>query len=42
MIGGAAVGAMDDQEIVMPYNLQAGDLMVLTKPLGTQLAVNAF
>lgn len=42
MIGGAAVGAMDDADIIMPYNLREGDLMVLTKPLGTQPAVNAF
>lgn len=25
-----------------PYNCQIGDLLVLTKPLGTQLATNAF
>lgn len=42
MIGGAAVGVMDQSQLVMPYGLQAGDSLVLTKPLGTQLAVNAF
>ena len=26
----------------MPYNLQPDDVLVLTKPLGTQLAVNLF
>lgn len=27
-------------DIIMPENLVAGDVMVLTKPLGTQVAVN--
>lgn len=42
MIGGAAMASFDTQSIIFPYNLKEGDVMVLTKPLGTQMAVNAF
>lgn len=42
MIGGAAIATVPAQEVIMPTGLQEGDVMVLTKPLGTQLAVNAF
>jgi hydrogenase maturation factor len=35
MIGGAAISVINTSDVVMPYNLSKGDLMVLTKPLGT-------
>jgi len=42
MIGGAAVAAVSSHKVIMPNALQPNDLLVLTKPLGTQIAVNAF
>lgn len=42
MIGGAAIATVPQQSVIMPTGLQPDDLLVLTKPLGTQLAVNAF
>lgn len=42
MIGGAALASFNTESIIFPYNLKEGDIMVLTKPLGTQMAVNAF
>lgn len=41
IIGGVAQAICKSEDIIMPTNAQAGDLLVLTKPLGTQLAVNA-
>lgn len=42
IIGGAASAVCHRSELIMPYNAQEGDAIVLTKPLGTQLATNAF
>lgn len=41
IIGGVATACVPSEDIVMPDNAVAGDLLVLTKPLGTQVAVNA-
>lgn len=41
IIGGVAQAICRADDIIMPINAQAGNLLVLTKPLGTQLAVNA-
>jgi len=40
IIGGVAMSTVTDEEIIRPENGQVGDLLVLTKPLGTQVAVN--
>ncbi|TPP67238.1 Selenide water dikinase [Fasciola gigantica] len=40
MIGGVATSVCDDSEYIMPNRAEKGDLLVLTKPLGTQVAVN--
>lgn len=40
IIGGVAQSVCKMNEIIMPVNAVAGDVIVLTKPLGTQLAVN--
>lgn len=42
IIGGIATAVCNKSELIMPYYAQAGDSLVLTKPLGTQLATNAF
>ncbi|KAL9703068.1 hypothetical protein quinque_006586 [Culex quinquefasciatus] len=42
IIGGIATAVCHKSELIMPYNAQPGDALVLTKPLGTQLATNAF
>ena len=42
MIGGAGIACFNTESIIFPYNLKSGDVMILTKPLGTQMAVNAF
>lgn len=41
IIGGIATAVCHKSELIMPYHAQAGDSLVLTKPLGTQLATNA-
>ncbi|XP_077499861.1 inactive selenide, water dikinase-like protein isoform X1 [Amblyomma americanum] len=41
MIGGVASSVCKESEIISPDNAQPGDVLVLTKPLGTQVAVNA-
>ncbi|XP_022705097.1 selenide, water dikinase-like isoform X1 [Varroa jacobsoni] len=41
IIGGVATACVHREQIVMPDNGEAGDVLVLTKPLGTQVAVNA-
>lgn len=41
IIGGVASSVCRREEIVFPNRAQSGDLIVLTKPLGTQLATNA-
>lgn len=42
MIGGIATSICSKKEIIMPSNAEVGDIIVLTKPLGTQLATNAY
>jgi len=42
IIGGVATSVCPKDKIIMPYNAQVGDVLVLTKPLGTQVAVNAY
>lgn len=42
IIGGIATAVCHKSELILPYYAQAGDSLVLTKPLGTQLATNAF
>uniref|UniRef100_A0A182N387 PurM-like C-terminal domain-containing protein n=1 Tax=Anopheles dirus TaxID=7168 RepID=A0A182N387_9DIPT len=42
IIGGAATAVCHRSELIMPYNAMEGDAIVLTKPLGTQLATNAY
>lgn len=41
IIGGVAMAVCKEEEFILPVNAQVGDVIVLTKPLGTQLAVNA-
>ncbi|XP_074661872.1 inactive selenide, water dikinase-like protein [Tubulanus polymorphus] len=40
-IGGVATSVCQSNEFIMPDDAVAGDVLVLTKPLGTQVAVNA-
>jgi len=40
IIGGAATAVCTKDDFIMPTNAVAGDVIVLTKPLGTQVAVN--
>lgn len=42
IIGGVATTVSKDEEIIMPDNAQPGNAIILTKPLGTQLATNSF
>lgn len=42
MLGGIASAVVSKDEVIMPSNAKAGDHLVLTKPLGTQLATNAY
>lgn len=41
IIGGVATSVCTQNEIIIPENAIVGDVLVLTKPLGTQVAVNA-
>lgn len=41
MIGGAGIAAVSESEFLMPTRAEAGDVIIMTKALGTQLAVNA-
>lgn len=41
IVGGVASSVVSNNEFVMPENAVVGDVLVLTKPLGTQIAVNA-
>lgn len=41
MIGGVATSVSLNSEIILPYYAKDGDHLILTKPLGTQLATNA-
>jgi len=40
IIGGMATSVCSEQEFIMPVNAVDGDVIVLTKPLGTQVSVN--
>jgi len=40
MIGGEANAMCHSDEIIIPNSAQEGDILLLTKPLGTQVAVN--
>lgn len=42
IIGGIATSVCHESEILFPTAAQAGDVLVLTKPLGTQIATNAY
>lgn len=42
IIGGIASSLCTEAEIIMPSNAVDGDAIILTKPLGTQLATNAY
>lgn len=41
-IGGVATTACQANEFIMPDSAVVGDVLVMTKPLGTQVAVNAY
>ena len=40
IIGGVANVMVQESEFVRPNNGQEGDILILTKPIGTQPAVN--
>jgi len=40
IIGGTAMSACTEKEFIYPVSAVVGDVLVLTKPLGTQVAVN--
>ncbi len=40
MIGGTAISVSKKSEVIYPNNAKEGDLLILTKPLGTQVVVN--
>lgn len=42
IIGGVAKSICKDEDIIMPTGAVEGDVLVLTKPLGTQPAVNVY
>ncbi|KAL7741849.1 hypothetical protein ACLKA6_012066 [Drosophila palustris] len=42
IIGGIATAVCRKQDIILPSNGRAGDVLVLTKPLGTQLATSSY
>ncbi|CAF1139764.1 unnamed protein product [Adineta steineri] len=41
IVGGVATSVCKQNEVIIPENAMIGDVLVLTKPLGTQVAVNA-
>ena len=41
ILGGVAMSVCSEEHFIRPENAQIGDLIVLTKPLGTQVSVNA-
>lgn len=41
IIGGVATAVCQPSQLIMPHDSVPGDVLVLTKPLGTQVAVNA-
>ncbi len=40
MIGGTAISVIKKSKVIMPNNANPNDLLILTKPLGTQCVVN--
>jgi len=40
IIGGTAMSCCSSEDFILPVNAVPGDVLVLTKPLGTQVAVN--
>lgn len=42
IIGGIANVICHENEYIRPYTGKSGDILVLTKPLGTQVAVNLY
>lgn len=42
VVGGVATSTCQPNEYIMPDNAMVGDVLVLTKPLGTQVAVTAY
>ena len=42
MIGGAAIAVGKRDSLIMPISAESGNVIILTKPLGTQLATNAY
>lgn len=42
IIGGAAFSSVGQEEYIHPTNAKIGDSIILTKPLGTQIAVNVY
>uniref|UniRef100_A0A336MR31 CSON003452 protein n=1 Tax=Culicoides sonorensis TaxID=179676 RepID=A0A336MR31_CULSO len=42
MLGGIATSVCHESEIIFPTDAQIDDVLVLTKPLGTQLATNSY
>ena len=40
IIGGVAMSVVSSDEFILPVNSKPGNVIILTKPLGTQLAVN--
>jgi len=40
IVGGVATSVASEDEVIMPDGAKEGDVLVLTKPLGTQIAVN--
>ena len=40
IIGGVAMSTITEEEMIRPENARVGDLLILTKPLGTQVVVN--
>lgn len=41
LIGGVATSVCQQNEFIMPHAAEPGDVLILTKPLGTQVACNA-
>ncbi|KAG7400528.1 Selenide, water dikinase 1 [Phytophthora boehmeriae] len=42
IVGGVAMSVRSESQIIRPENAVVGDVIILTKPLGTQVAVNVF
>ena len=42
IIGGVASAVCKEEDFIRPVNAQPGDIVILTKPLGTQIAVNFY